>query len=67
VESGLRQDGFTGEERFRHFLGKIDSPPVMAIRTIPKCHDKTGIGDALHRREYPLREDRSAGPEIVPA
>ncbi len=67
VKSGLGQDGFTGEKRFRHFLGNIDGPPVMAIRTITKRDDKTGIGNALHRPEYPVREDRSAGPAIVPA
>ncbi len=30
-------------------------------------HEKTRIRDGLHFRENPLRLDRSAGPEAVPA
>jgi len=34
---------------------------------IAEGHDEAGIGDGLHRREKPFREDKSGGPLILPA
>lgn len=67
MESGLRQHRFASQERFCNVISQVYSPPVMAIRTIAESYNKSSIGYALHLREYPLREERSAGPLIVPA
>jgi hypothetical protein len=39
----------------------------MAVATIAEGDDESGIGNSLHRRENPLREDRSGTPLIFPA
>jgi hypothetical protein len=39
----------------------------MAVSTIAEGDDESSVGNSLHRRENPLREERSAGPLIFPA
>jgi hypothetical protein len=38
----------------------------MPIAAIQKCHHKTGVRNASHFLENPLREERSGGPSIDP-
>lgn len=39
----------------------------MTVSAIAKGNDETGVGNSFHRREKPLREERSEGPLILPA
>jgi hypothetical protein len=40
---------------------------VVAVAAIGERHQQTGIGDAFHDVENPLRDDKSLGPRTVPA
>ncbi len=40
---------------------------MMFIRSIGESNDETGVGDAIHPLEKPLREERFFGPLITPA
>jgi hypothetical protein len=39
---------------------------MMGIAAIAKRNDQAGVSNALHRREKPLREDRSEGSSDFP-
>jgi hypothetical protein len=39
----------------------------MMVSVIAERHDEAGVGDGLHRREKPFRDDKSEGPLILPA
>ncbi len=55
------------QEGLRHAAGDADGPLVVPVVAIGKRHEESGIGDALHVREKPLRVDRSLCPLTVPA
>jgi hypothetical protein len=40
---------------------------MKTVGAIAKGHDQAGIGNSLHERANPFREERSWGPLIVPA
>ena len=67
VKSGLRQNGFAGQQRFGDPTGDAHSPVVVSVVSIGKGDEETGIRNALHGRENPLRLERSFGPRTVPA
>jgi hypothetical protein len=67
VKACFGQHRLTSEKRFGDLLGQVGRPPVMTVCAVPESHNEASIGNALHRREYPFREERSAGPEMVPA
>src|ERR1700716_2622146 len=43
----------------------LDSPFVILIIFPGKGHQQAGIGDGVHPRENPLREDTSGGPPLI--
>src|SRR6266403_1358230 len=61
------KDGLTGQKQFRNSLGHAYCPVMVAIFAISEGHNKAGIRNALHRREKPFRDDKSAGPVKAPA
>ena len=63
----FRQNGFASQQRFGNSPGNFQSPSVMLIRAIRESNDETGVGDAIHPLEKPLREERFLGPLITPA
>src|SRR5262245_38226698 len=63
----LRQNGLTGKQRLANPAGNVQSPVVVPVVPIGKTDEKTGIRNALHGRENPLRVERSLGPRTVPA
>ena len=67
VKSCLRENSFTRKKRFHHLLGDCDGPSMMLIGPVGEGDQETRIGDRLHLRENPLRDDRFRGPENEPA
>jgi hypothetical protein len=67
VKCGLRQDGFTGKQRLGNSTGNVHGPVVVPVVPIGKADEETGVRNALHERENPLRVERSFEPRTVPA
>ena len=67
MKGRLRQHGLAGDQLFGDLPGEIDCPGVVLVVAISECHKKTGVGDALHGFENPLRVERSGGPDTAPA
>jgi len=47
--------------------GDTHGPVVVAVVSIDKGNAESGMHNALHERENPLRLERSFGPRTVPA
>jgi hypothetical protein len=67
VKRGFREDGLAGEERRGDLRRHFHSPCVMAIVAIGESHQKAGVGNPVHERENPFRDDKSRAPCTEPA
>src|SRR5947207_13844985 len=68
VKRGFRENRFASKKGLSDVLRDVDSPKMMLIILAGEGHNEAGIGDGLHERENPLREETSAGPPgIQPA
>src|SRR5579872_1194475 len=67
LKCSFGQNSFAGEKWLMNLLRNANSPFVMLVMSIPKSNKKPSICNADHPFEKPLREDRSAGPTILPA
>jgi len=67
MEGNLGQNCFAGEQRFANRPRKVERPQMMAVAAITKGNDEAGVSNSFHRRENPLRDDRSGNPFILPA
>src|SRR5579863_9333780 len=67
MEGCLRQDGFAGQKGLRNAFGDVHRPRMKTVGAIAKGHDQAGIGNSLHERANPSREERLVGPLIFPA
>jgi hypothetical protein len=67
VKGGFSQHRLAGEEWLADLLRDPHCPLVVAIATVGEGDQEPGIGDALHGREKPFREDRSRVPRTTPA
>jgi len=67
MKGGLRQDSLAREERLRDLLDYPYRPLVMPVVAVGKGDEEPGVGDALHGREKPLRDERSRAPRTEPA
>src|SRR5579863_7529115 len=67
MKGGLGQHRLTGDYGLSDVLGNVYSPCVMMVSLIAERHDEASVGDGLHRREKPFRDDKSDGPLILPA
>lgn len=63
----LGQNGLAGQQRLGHPLCQRHRPVMVDIIAVGKCNEKTGVSDALHFFEKPLRVDSSRGPRTDPA
>ena len=67
MKGGLRQNRFASQQRLGDPSGDTHSPVVVSIIPVSKGDEESGIRNALHERENPLRLERSFGPRTVPA
>lgn len=67
VKRRLGENCFAGQKRARHTLGEDDRPFMVPVVSVGKSDQEPGVGDPLHFREKPLREERSLGPRTLPA
>ena len=67
MERRLGQHGLAGQQRLVDVPGDSDRPLVMEVAAVREGHKETGVGNALHPREKPLRADRSRAPRTLPA
>ena len=67
VKRALGQDCLAGEEGLGHALRDSEGPRMVPVSGVREGHEEPGVGDALHGRANPFREDRSFGPRIFPA
>lgn len=67
VKRSLRKDRLAGQEGLGDPLRDANRPFVVTIVTIRECDEESGVGNARHEREKPLRAERSRGPRTAPA
>ena len=67
MKCAFGKDSITSQKRLRDLIREPNRPVVILVVTIRECHKKSGIGDAFHDREKPLRDERSRGPDTLPA
>jgi len=67
MKCAFGKHSITRQKRLRDLIREPNRPVVILVVTIRECHKKPGIGDAFHDRKKPLRDDRSRGPDTLPA
>jgi len=67
MKGGFGQHCLTGNQGLSDVSCDIHCPRMVMVPLIAERYNKAGIGDSLHRRENPFREDKSGGPLILPA
>src|SRR5258708_20789976 len=61
----LSQHGLTRKCRPCDLLRHFDCPIVMLVIRSCQSHQQARIGDGVHPREKPLREETSGGPPLI--
>src|ERR1700730_10765606 len=65
MKCGLCEDSLACQSRPCDLPRYFDSPIVILVVFPGQGHQQAGIGDGLHPREKPLREERSGGPPLI--
>ena len=65
MKGSFGQNGFAGQYRPHHSFRNFNRPRVVRIMDFQEGHQEAGVGDGVHLREYPLRDERSGGPPLM--
>lgn len=61
----LTKYGFTSKQGFADRVDQRCRPIVVVVVVVTYSYDESRIRNALHRGEYPLRDERSGGPPLM--
>src|SRR5271167_844416 len=59
------EDRLAGQQGLGNSSGNVHSPAVVLVVPSRESDNEAGVGDSLHERENPLREERSGGPPVI--
>jgi hypothetical protein len=65
MKGRFRKHSLAGQKRLGQSFRDVNGPPVVLVIVPGKSNDETSVGDALHERENPLREETSTGPPVI--
>jgi hypothetical protein len=65
VESGLSQHRFTGYRGPCKLRADFDRPIMVLISLPGEGNQETSVGDGIHPRENPFRDETSRGPPLM--
>jgi len=67
VECSLGENSLASQKWLGDSNCNLSCPFVVFIIGVSKCYQESGVSDAIHEREKPLRAERSRAPCTVPA
>src|SRR5580700_748198 len=65
MEGRLSKHSLTSQDRPRDLCSYFNSPIVVLVSFSYQRHQQAGIGNRVHPREKPLREETSGGPPLI--
>jgi hypothetical protein len=65
MKRGFGEHSFASQQWLGDSFGNVNCPVMVPVIPPGEGNDEAGIGDSLHERENPLREETSGGPPLI--
>lgn len=65
MKSGFGEHRFASQDRPCDLLSYLRRPLVILVCLSSERHKQASIGDGIHPRENPFREETSLGPPLI--